>query len=387
MPVPSTADELLDLVRKSGLADQARLAACIQKAGFAAPGSFDSKVVADILIRDGLLTTFQAKQILQGKWRRFTIRCYRVLEYLGSGRMGSVYLCDDVDRSRVVAVKVLPTALAADPMRRRRFEREGMCLACLTHANIARAFEIGQDDGLPYLVMEYIPGLNLQQIVQTNGPFEPARAAHYIRQAAFGLKQVHVQGLIHRDIEPGNLIVDRTGTIKIVDFGLSRALDDASLSQGAGNLFTDSWLSPDFAAPELASAGSFDHRADIHSLGATFYFCLAGRPPLDNGTLAEKLDWLRNRSPAPIRTLRPEAPSAMAAVLERMMAKNPADRYQSSGAVVEALAPWTRKRIAPPTNDEMPHWCPATTAAIGRSRTREHPGWLARLAGFWRGRG
>jgi len=334
MAAPSNADEFLELVRKSGVVDAPRLEACLARAGFAGLAASDPSLLADVLVHEGLLTTFQAKQILQGKWRRFAMGQYKVLELIGAGRMGSVYLCQNVATPRVVAVKVLPFSMAANQNWRRRFTREAMCLAAVAHPHVARAYAI-EDGELSYIVMEYVHGLSIQQMTDKKGPLLPARAAHYVRQAALGLVAVHMQGLIHRDIEPGNLILDRTGTIKIIDFGLARAIDDASLPYGQNKPLTGGMLAPDFAAPELAKVRPIDQRADIYSLGAVFYFCLTARPPLDEGTISQQLDWLQTRQPTSLRLLRPEVPAAMAAVVERMMAKDPAERYLNAQAVAD----------------------------------------------------
>lgn len=370
MPAPSTVDEFLDLVRKSGLVDSPRLEACLLKAGFADHRSSGPRLLADILVHEGLLTTFQADCLSRGKSQYFTIGRNKVLEKLGSGRMTRVFLCDEADKHRVVAVKVLPSRHAArDASYVARFQREVMCLASVQTLNVASAYGIGEFEGYRYAVMEYVRGSSLRQIVERTKPLQPTRAANYISQVAVGLKQVHGQGLIHRDIEPGNVMLDCTGTVKIVDFGAARAINDASLPVVHSNLIIDGLLKPDFAAPELAGDQPVDHRADIYSLGATLYFCLTGRPPVDGETPSEKLEWLRSRRPPPLRSLRPEVPPAMAAVIERMMAKEPGDRFSSAQDVADALAPWTKTPIAPPPDDEMPHWCPATTAAIARSRS------------------
>src|SRR5262249_48960830 len=152
-----------------------------------------------------VLTHFQAEQFLLGKWRRFTIGKYKVLERLGSGGMGSVYLCEHKLMRRRVAVKGLPTAKATDPSALERFYREARALAALAHTNIVHAYDIDQDDNLHFLVMEYVDGASLQEIVKKAGPLAALRAAHYIRQAAEGLHHAHMSGLVHRDIKPGNV--------------------------------------------------------------------------------------------------------------------------------------------------------------------------------------
>ncbi|MCI0682313.1 MAG: serine/threonine protein kinase [Gemmataceae bacterium] len=234
------------------------------------------------------------------------------------------------------------------------------------HENIASCYAVGEDAGLCYIAMEYVHASSLQQMVDANGPLQPFRAAHYIGQAAAGLQQIHSQGMIHRDIEPANIMVNRHGTVKIVDFGLALATHDLVL-HGSVSLLTDLVLGPDYVAPELAANGEFDGRADIYSLGAVLYFCLAGRPPLDEGTVHQKLHWLETVRPQPIRSLRPDVPEAMAAIVEHMLAKDPPDRFATAQAVAEALRPWTQQPIAPPLDNELPRWSPAAMKVIGRS--------------------
>ena len=226
-----------------------------------------------MLVRDGLLTHFQAEQFLQGKWRRFTIGKYKVLETLGAGGMGSVYLCEHKLMRRRVAVKVLPAAKAEDPAALERFYREARAVAALDHPNIVRAYDIDQDENLHFLVMEYVDGASLQEIVKKSGPLDVLRACHYIRQAAVGLQHAHEAGLVHRDIKPGNILVDRTGTVKILDMGLARFFHDEE--DMLTKKYDENVLgTADYLAPEQAlDSHGVDIRADIYSLGATFYFC------------------------------------------------------------------------------------------------------------------
>src|SRR5207247_730125 len=211
---------------------------------------------------------FQAEQFLAGKWRRFTLGKYKVLERLGAGGMGSVYLCEHKLMRRRVAVKVLPTAKAADPASLERFYREARAVAALDHPNIIRAYDVDHEEDLHFLVMEYVDGLSLQDLVRKSGPLAPATAANYIGQAARGLQHAHeVAGLVHRDIKPGNLIVDRGGTVKILDMGLARFFNDQDdmLTQK----YDENVLgTADYLAPEQAlDSHNVDIRADVYSLG------------------------------------------------------------------------------------------------------------------------
>jgi serine/threonine protein kinase len=360
MPAPANNDELLDLVRKSGVLDDKRLDGYLAR--MAGPNAIppEPSKFAGLMVRDGLLTHFQAEQFLQGKWRRFTIGRYKVLERLGAGGMGSVYLCEHKLMRRRVAVKVLPTAKADDPASLERFYREARAVAALDHPNIVRAYDIDQDEKLHFLVMEFVDGANFQEIIKRTGPMDVLRAAHYIRQAALGIQHAHeTAGLVHRDIKPGNILVDRNGIVKILDMGLARFFhdqDDILTKKYDENVLGTA----DYLAPEQAlDSHAVDIRADIYSLGATFYFILTGRPPFAEGTVAQKLIWHQTRQPKPVRSIRADVPEELAAVLDKAMAKDPGGRYQTPNEMAEALAPWTKTPIPPPPEEEMPQLSPA----------------------------
>jgi eukaryotic-like serine/threonine-protein kinase len=348
MPAPSTTEEFLELVRKSGVVEEKRLDAYL--AGVRASGKLPDVVgrAAGLLVRDGIVTHFQAEQFLQGKWRRFTIGKYKVLDRIGSGGMGSVYLCEHKLMRRRAAVKVLPTSKASDAAALDRFYREARAVAALDHPNIVRAYDIDQEEQLHFLVMEYVEGSSLQDIVKQSGPLDPVRAAQYIGQAAQGLQHAHEAGLVHRDIKPGNLIVDRCGIVKILDMGLARFFNDEDdlLTKKYGE---DVLGTADYLAPEQAlDSHGVDIRADIYGLGATFYYCLTGKTPFGEGSVAQKLIWHQTRRPKPISALRSDVPPSLSAVVDKMMAKDPDQRYQQPLEVVQALAPWIQ--MAPATN-------------------------------------
>jgi serine/threonine protein kinase len=363
MAAPATSMEFLELVRKSGVLEDKRLDPYLQK--LRAAGTFPDEPgkLAGFLVRDGLLTHFQAEQILQGKWRRFTLGKYKVLERLGSGGMAHVYLCEHTLMRRRVAVKVLPTAKASDESSLQRFYREARAAAALDHPNIVHAYDIDQDEALHFLVMEYVDGASLQEVVKKSGPLAPARAANYIRQAALGLEHAHRQGLVHRDIKPGNLLLDRNGTVKILDMGLARFFNDED--DVLTRKYEESVLgTADYLAPEQAvDSHTVDIRADIYSLGATFYYLLTAKTPFEGGSVAQKLIWHQTRQARPINTLRPDVPADLQAVLDKMMAKDRERRYQTPMEVADALLPWTQAPVAPPSEAEMPHLSLAATGA------------------------
>src|ERR1700722_7865281 len=323
MPAPASSDELLDLVRKSGVLEDKRLDAHLQKLREAGALPTEPAKLAAALVRDGLLTNFQCEQLLQGKWRRFTIGKYKVLERLGSGGMGSVFLCEHKFMRRRVAVKVLPTAKAADPSSLERFYRESRAVAAVDHPNIVRAYDIDQDETLHFLVMEYVDGASFQEIVKRSGPVSVERACHYISQAALGLDHASRAGLVHRDIKPGNVLVDRTGAVKILDMGLARFFNDDE--DMLTRKYDENVLgTADYLAPEQADdSHTVDVRADIYSLGGTFYFLLTGKTPFGDGSVPQKLMWHRTRQPKPLSAYRSDVPAAVQSVIDKMMAKEP----------------------------------------------------------------
>ncbi len=349
MAAPATAEEFLSLVRQSGVLEEDRLTAYLNKCGHAVPQ--EPTVLAEQMIRDGLMTRFQADQFLEGKSRGFLIGNYKVMERIGAGGMALVYLCEHRQMRRRVAIKVLPTSFAKDEEYLKRFEREARAVAALEHPNIVRAYDIDHDSDLHFLVMEYVDGRPLHEIVKRGGPLPFGVAAEYARQAALGLQHAHEAGLVHRDIKPGNLMVDRTGMVKILDMGLARFQQE----EGAEVLTRGMLGTPDYLAPEQArDSHTVDIRADIYSLGCTLFYLLAGRPPFE-GTPAQKIAFHQSSDPPPlIGMFRPDTPEALEQIVQKMMAKDPAERYQTPAEVAEALAPLAEPPTAPSPGVETP---------------------------------
>ena len=376
MAAPATIDAFLELVRKSGMIDGQQLDAyCGRLRTEATPSPARSQTpfgnaggvtaLARKMVQDGLLTNFQAEQYLKGKWHGFTIGNYRIIERIARGGMGTVYLGEHLSMPRRVAVKVLPGELAKNPMIVERFYREARAAAALDHPNLVKATDVDCDHGVHFLVMEFIDGVNLQDLVDRKGPLRPERAANYIAQAACGMQHASaVAGMVHRDIKPANLILDRGGVVKLLDMGLARMRqagffnaqsDDITKNYNDQNILGTA----DYIAPEQAldSQGA-DIRADLYSLGGTFQFLLTGQPPFPGGSLTQKLMWHQIKPVTPVRSLRPDVPEAIEALIIRMMAKAAADRSQTPAEVIAALALWLASP-APPTADEVPPLCAA----------------------------
>jgi serine/threonine protein kinase len=372
MPAPTTIQGLLELGYRSGLLDQETVEAVRTTWQETDTKPDNPEAFASALVTAGLLTRFQAEKLLAGRWRGFMIAGkYRLLERLGCGGMGTVYLCEHVLMSRRVAIKVLPPAMADEPASLARFYREARAAARLDHPNIVRAHDVDHEDKLHFIVLEFVDGCNLHDFVRKNGTLTPARAAHYIRQAALGLAHAHEAGLVHRDIKPGNLLLDRQGTVKLLDMGLARFFREDTgafvKEYEAGYVIGTA----DYVAPEQVVDSRVDIRADIYSLGGTLYYLLVGKSPFQEGTMAQKMIWHQVRQPKSLRQLRPDVPEALVRVIETMMAKEPARRHQTPADVADALAEFAREPIDPPTPEELP---PSLLAGCGRPPSHiSHP--------------
>ncbi len=336
MAAPATAHDFLALVHRSGVLDERRFAEL-----FPDPDALpdDPSECAAALVEAGLLTAYQSKQLLAGKSRGFRLGSYRILQPLGQGGMGLVFLAEHPELNRKVAVKVLPAAKARDGLALQRFYREARAAAALDHPNIVRLHDINQGAGVHFLVMEYVEGTTLQAMIATGGPLPYAQAARYLAQAAAGLQHAHEKGFVHRDIKPANLMVTPDGTVKILDMGLARAVADkrddlTALLGEAGDVAGTA----DYVSPEQALGEAADARSDVYSLGATFHALLTGRPPFA-GTIAQILMQHQMQQPK-LAKLRAAVPPALANVVAKMLAKRPRDRYQTAGEVIDALAPW-----------------------------------------------
>src|ERR1051325_1453732 len=352
MPAPTTINGFLELGFKSGLLERDAVESARSSWGVA-PQS--PKELADVLIQHGLLTHFQAEKLIAGRWRGFLIRDkYRLLERLGAGGMGAVYLCEHILMGRKVALKILPVQQAEDPASLARFYREARAVARLDHPNIVRAHDVDHDDKLHFIVLEFVDGNNLHDFIRRNGTLSPERAANYIRQAALGLQHAHEAGIVHRDIKPGNLLIDRQGVVKILDMGLARFFHEDSAAfikeYEVGYIIGTG----DYIAPEQIVDSRVDIRADIYSLGGAMYYLLTGKSPFQDGTNSQKIIWHQVRHPKSLRALRPDVPLELIQVFDKLTAKEPSRRYQTPAEVAKALEPFTRNPVAPPTLEEMP---------------------------------
>jgi len=288
------------------------------------------------LVELGWLNVWQTEQLLQGR-HRFDLGSYRIVDSIGRGGMGEVYKAEHGVLGRTVAIKVLPRRRSA-PEDIANFLREARVLARLDHENLVRAFDAGEDQNVYYLVTEYVPGTDLRKLVRAKGPLSMKQAASVISQVAMALHHAHEQGLIHRDVKPGNVLVTPDGRAKLSDLGLAGPLrgnldEDPRLGKIVG---TADYLSPDHIEAPWNPTPAWD----IYSLGCTLYYAVTGKVPFPGGATLDKVRAHRQLRPLDPRRLNPNLSSSFVDVIADMMAKNPAERIASAKEVAERLAPW-----------------------------------------------
>ena len=254
---------------------------------------------------------------------------YRVERALGHGGMATVHLARDERLGRNVAVKRLSVAMSGDEIFRERFMREARTAAGLSHPNIVAVFDVGEEDGIPFIVMEFVEGRTLAELLAENGPLDPDRAVDLVLQACAGLEHAHEAGLVHRDIKPQNLLVRADDTLKIVDFGIARPVDGTQLTLAGTILGTAAYLAPEQALGERVTPA-----ADLYSLGAVTYELLSGQPPYTFESLAELTVKQREGPPPPVDGVSQELQDVVRACL----APDPADRPASAARLAHELA-------------------------------------------------
>jgi serine/threonine protein kinase len=341
MAAGSVAD-FLTLLEKSRLLSGEQLATAHRLAA----GAADPPGLAKTLVGEKLLSRWQAAQLLAGR-STLLLGKYKLIQLLGHGGMGRVFLAEHVTMNRRVALKIVPRHVANDRAALERFFAEARAIAALDHPNIVQAYSVDNECDRYFIVMEYVDGQDLQRMVEIEGPLGFERAADYIRQAADGLGHAHSHNLVHCDIKPSNLLLNPQGVVKILDMGLvrlgSREEEAAGgrPANGFGRPEEQALGSVDYLAPEQAlGTPDFDHRADIYALGCTFYFLLTGHPPFPEGTLAQRIVKHQTQQPRDVLLERPDTPGELAAICRRMMAKRPEDRYASAAEASRALLAW-----------------------------------------------
>ncbi len=279
---------------------------------------------------------------------------YRIERVLGHGGMGTVYLARQLSLDRPVALKVMSKRWVGDPVFVARFTREAFAAAQLNHPNVVQIYDVGEADGTRYFSMEYVPGRTLADVVKAEGKLDPETAVGYILQAARGLRHAHDRGMIHRDIKPDNLILDDQGIVKVADLGLVKTPGPAAegdrpadTPRGLRALPPDitgtriALGTPAYMAPEQCrDAAAVDHRADVYALGATLYVLVTGRPPFDGSTAVELMTKQAYAPLTPPEVHVNRVPKELSAIIQKMMAKEPGDRYADMGELVRTLEQW-----------------------------------------------
>lgn len=296
--------------------------------------------LAQELVRRGRLTRYQAGRVAAGAIEGLVLDKYVILDKIGEGGMGEVFVAEHRRMKRPVVVKILPPAATLSEYYLRRFQREVEAAAQLTHPNIVTAFDADEHHGIHYLVMEFVDGQPLGHLVATRGAMPVKQAVCCVLQAARGLEYAHAKGIIHRDIKPNNLLLDTDGVVKILDMGLARFDDGRQKIVSLDELTQQNQIvgTIEYMAPEQVDNSSLaDRRSDIYSLGCTFYRLLTQRPPYQADSLIATLIAHRTLPTPQIRQACPAAPESLQAVFERMLAVDPADRYQSATDLIVDL--------------------------------------------------
>ncbi|MCA9084683.1 MAG: protein kinase [Planctomycetaceae bacterium] len=344
MQPPTVANEFFQLVVKSQLLSDLQMRKAIEK--FELSDDLPPETVARRLVRNRILTPFQAERLLEGRYRGFVIDGYRIREVLGVGGMGCVYIAEDRDQNRKVALKVLSSQHALDAGMLTRMKLEALAGMEVKHPNVIETYRISSTGAVHYMVMELVRGISLHELVALSGAVKWPMACDMFMQVAEGLQAAHEKGIIHRDIKPANILIDETGTAKLLDFGLARLANKAGEEFSLSMIFGHDCLgTPDYIAPEQAvDSATVTAAADVYSLGCTFYVALTGRVPFPEKLNSAKIEAQKKKTAKPIRSINPSVPEEVAAIVEKMMRKDAAERFSSAEEVAEALKPYASRR-------------------------------------------
>ena len=363
-------DDFAEKVALSGLVPTAELTQARAQVE-PEPAADASLRLARLLVQQGLLTTYQARKLLAGATRGFFLGGYRILSPLGEGGMGKVFLAVNEQTFGKVAIKVLPPRKALEEAGSLvRFRREMELSQRCDHPNLARTLAVGTEGDVNFIVLEYIPGMSLFDMVRSEryGPLRVSDAARLFLKVLDGLDAAHQAGLVHRDIKPSNIMIMPDGNAKILDLGLARAMGEEKGITRANTVLG----TLDYASPEqLSDASRADVRSDLYSVGCTLYFTLSGRPPFEGGDVINKIFRQRLDDPEPLENIARGVPAAFAAMVRKLMAKKPDERYQTCKELRADMARWTdptRLRAILGAEAEAARSVPSSSAPAGRRR-------------------
>lgn len=338
---PQVVETFWSRLQHSGLLNASQLATASRQ--LAASGVKSDAEAARHLVSAGRLTQFQADRLLDGRSRGFFFDQYKIIDLLGVGGMGWVYQAEDTATGELVALKVLQDQLKQDAGLLARFHQEARVGLRLNDPHIVRTYAVGSAGGLPYLIMEFVHGPSLLELLNRQRRLPWPQACEIARQAALGLEHAHRAGLVHRDVKPQNLLIDETGRVRLLDFGLSMIRegetgDEFSMAMIFGHECVGT---AEFSAPEQADNSlTVDARADVYGLGGTLFAALTGRLPFEAKTPTAMLAAHRETPPHSVREFVPSIPQGVADIVTRMLAKDPAQRYATAGEAAAALAIW-----------------------------------------------
>jgi serine/threonine protein kinase len=288
---------------------------------------------------------------------------YEIVKMLGQGGMGAVYHAHDRELEREVALKVIRSDMAANPEILRRFKQELILARQITHKNVIRIFDLGQADGIKFITMEYIEGEDLQGLMRRKKKLEPAEAATIMAQVCRALEAAHNEGVVHRDLKPQNIMLDKTGRVYVMDFGIARSLVTPGVTQTGALIGT-----PDYMSPEQAKGQTLDVRSDLFTVGIIFYEILSGQSPFEADTTMGKL-WKRTSEPArPLGELDKTIPQPLSDIVTTCLQIDPTKRFASAQEIVQSIEAWqgpgAGTRVVIPGQGKLPSYAKWVALAI-----------------------
>ena len=354
--------DLLAVIRSSGVLAEKPFSDLKAKV---VRGEYPSEpnALAESLIRDGILTSYQAKRFLSNKAHGLLIGRYVILDRIGSGSMGRVFKAHHVMMDRVVALKIIAPEISANQRVAARFQREMKLVGRLDHPNVVRAYDADQLNNILYIVMEFVQGQSLGQRLK-KGPIPATEMIEYAAQAALGLAHAHEQGIVHRDIKPSNILLADDKKVKILDLGLG-VLMEADTSATFATADGIAVGTVDYMSPEQACGRDVDGRSDLYGLGCSTYHLLTGKLPFPGDSPIERLGKRITGKHTPITEHLPDLPPSYVQVLDKLMASKPHERYANAAEAAKALQALLKPKLKPSITSQ-----PIQTSSAGNTATK-----------------